>query len=238
MSKTLLSGAVGGIVGTVTAAFGIIWVFITYSFLTDMNNYLGQWSSYLIPIFEPGYGGLQPTSPPLYSPSWFSFSVSSFILAILLIVTGVLIGIGFYGIHKSGGGAMSVVGLIFSIIVIAGGALLIIMGNLTTGYMYANLMVEMQAVPFLPVPTPNFPLIWIGFFILGVAFILVGSASYSVRDMTDSPGASSAAGILSIIGAMFFILGGVWYVLLIVGFGLIFISFILWAVVFYSSRNM
>jgi hypothetical protein len=220
-----------------------------------MNNYLGLWNQYLTPIFEPWETAYSSIAfPPLYSPSWFSFGVSSFILAILLIVTGILIGIGFYGLHTEGGGAMSVVGLISSVVGFTLGALLIIIGNLTTGYTYAGIFLELSIVPVLPVLIPNFSFIGLGFVVLGFTLVLIGSASISasVRDMTESPSVCSAAGIISIVGALAFFFGSFMfgsagvisglntsggYVL---GFGLIFIfvAFILWAVVFYSFRNM
>ena len=238
-----LVGTVGGIMGCITAVLGIIWVIVVNAFLSEINVYLGQLGYYAI-FFYPlmpyiHYSG-EPFPPLLlaFYPSASTFYVLSFIMSTSLILTSVLIGIGLYGTHKAGGGAMGIVGPILSIIGVTLGALLIIMGNLTTGYTYTKAPVEMATVSFWPVPTPNFPLIWIAFLILGVTFILLGAASISVREMTDKPGASSAAGILSIIGAVFFIVGSLWYILLIIGFGLIFVAFILWAVVFFSSLNL
>lgn len=234
----LLTGVTGGIVGSITSGIGIIWIFILNTFLAQINDYLVQWTYYLTPILVPWMYGFAGSPPPLYSPSWFLFSASSAVLAIFLIVTAILIGIGFYGIYKIGGGSMSLVGFFFSIVGITLGALLIIMGNLIPGYMYANVLMELAAVPVLPVTTPNFPLIYIGFAVLGLTFILLGSASIAVREMTGNPSASSAAGILNIVGAVFFIIGFIWYIILIVGFGLILVAFILWTVVFYSSREV
>lgn len=237
-----LVGTVGGIMGFITSVIGIIWSIVVNALLTEINSYLGQlsyYTSFLNPITKvvPYHGEPFPLLLAFY-PSASSFYVLSFILSTFLILTSVVIGIGFYGTYKAGGGAMGVVGLTFSIIGITSGALLIIMGNLATGYMYVQMLVEMSSAPFLPVPTPNFPLIWIGFLILCVTFILLGSASIRVREMTDRPGASYAAGVLSIIGAVFFLIGSLWYILLIIGFGLILVAFILWAVIFYSSRNL
>ncbi|MEM2144138.1 MAG: hypothetical protein QW279_02165, partial [Candidatus Jordarchaeaceae archaeon] len=76
--------------------------------------------------------------------------------------------------------------------------------------------------------------------------------SRSVREMTEKPSFSNA-GVLSIIGALFFIIGSliwpitlviglgptlIWPITLAIGFALIFVAFILWTVVFYSSRNL
>jgi hypothetical protein len=256
--RALITGAVGGIVGTAMAAFGIAWLFIQNTFQTEISNYLGELGSYFTDLFAPylysftGSGAYAFSSPPLffaipYFPSWSLFGVSSFILTAFLVVTGILIGVGFYGTYKIGGGAMGVVGLVFGALGVPLGALLILMTNLTTGYEPIDIFFDVGEagawVPFAPLPTPNFPLIVLGFLILGLTFIVLGSASYSTRDMTNNPRVSSAAGILSIMGASVFIIGGVAFyfgglLLAIGGFGLILVSFILWAVVFYSSRKM
>jgi len=241
----LLTGTVGGIIGTITAAIGMICIFILNSLLTEINDYLARLSLYLAsqfgPLFEPWpqlYGLPIPYPIPFF-PSTSLFGVSSFTSAIFLIVTGILIGIGFYGTYKIGGGAIGVVSLVFSIIGITSGALFIIMGNLTTGYTAPYITIGEYSYPNLPVPTQNFSVIWIGFVILGVTFLLLGYASISVREMTEKPSASYAAGILSIIGAIVFITSWlIWPIIVIIGFGLIFVAFILWTVIFYSSRNI
>jgi hypothetical protein len=250
----LLTGTAGGIIGTITAAIGIIWILILNTFLTEIHDYLVQLGVYLTSLIPTGFSYSYPLMLPFY-PSASLFGVSSFILVIFLIMTGILIGIGFYGTYKIGGGAMGVVGFIFGIIGITAGALLIIMGNLTTGYMKAPLFMGEIINYFFPISTPNFLVIFTGFIIMGVAFILLGSASMSVREVTQKYSTSYAAGVLSIVGAVVFIIGGLmqpiiliigggegglidWPIILTIGFGLILVAFILWAVVFYSSRNM
>nr|MDO8079256.1 hypothetical protein [Candidatus Freyarchaeota archaeon] len=242
----LLTGTIGGIVGTITTALAVIWGFITNTFLGELSSYMSKLNWYLTSVFRPDlfYGFILPYPIP-YFPSASTFAVTSFILVLLLIVTGLLTGIGFYGTYKIGGGAMGIVALIFSIIGITLGALLILMGNLTIAYMSAYVWGgETGYIPALPVPIPNLYLIWISFLVIGITFIILGSASIKVGEMTAMPSASKAAGILSIIGSIAFILDGligIWahnIILAIIGFGLIFAAFILWAVVFYSSRNM
>ena len=239
-----LTGAVGGIMGTVTAVVGIVWVINVHNFLAEINNYLAQLSYYSF-ILAPWmsfqsylYHG-EPIMLPLFYSSVPLFLELSFIMYILLIATSFLIGIGFCGTHEIGVGAANIIGSVLGIIGIILGALLIIMGNLTVGYEYASAPVEMTSVPFLPVPTPNFQLMWIGFMVLGFAFIVLGLTSYSMRDMTNSPNASKFAGVLCVIGAVFFIAGGfLWPLILLVGFALILLAFILWSMVFYSSREI
>ncbi|MHA1209852.1 MAG: right-handed parallel beta-helix repeat-containing protein, partial [Candidatus Freyarchaeota archaeon] len=239
-----LAGTVGGVVGAITAAVGIIWVILVDAFLTEIHTYLGQLTHFfmiLIPLSwyysYPYHGYPYPIVPPL--PHAFLFGVSSVILSILLVATGILIGFGFYGTYETGGGAVGLRGLTLVTIGITLGALLITVGTLTKGYMYADVVVELTSNPFLPVPTPNFPVIWMGFIVLGFTFIQLGSASISVREMTQKPSASNAAGILSILGAITFLIGGfIWPVILVVGFILILVASILWTAVFYLSKEL
>nr|MDO8076785.1 hypothetical protein [Candidatus Freyarchaeota archaeon] len=223
---------------------GIIWVILVDAFLTEIHTYLGQLTHFfmiLIPLSwyysYPYHGYPYPIVPPL--PHAFLFGVSSVILSILLVATGILIGFGFYGTYETGGGAVGLRGLTLVTIGITLGALLITVGTLTKGYMYADVVVELTSNPFLPVPTPNFPVIWMGFIVLGFTFIQLGSASISVREMTQKPSASNAAGILSILGAITFLIGGfIWPVILVVGFILILVASILWTAVFYLSKEL
>ncbi|MBS7250112.1 MAG: hypothetical protein KIH08_05895 [Candidatus Freyarchaeota archaeon] len=268
MSKgALLTGTVGGIMGAVTAVFGIVWVFVHVIFSNEIVSYCSMLSNYLIGMIYPDFPRFYALSqyPIPYFPSASLFGVASFILAMLLIVTGILFGLGFYGTYKIGGGIMGVVGLASSVKGMVAGALLIIVGNLTTGYVYAYTLVEMASVPFYPVTTPNFVVMWIGFIVLGVTCIILGSASMRVREMTEKPSAFYAAGTLSILCAVDFIAGGLVNIvgghtmggllrllglmnqlregsslagIYIIGFALIFIAFILWAWAFYSSRSL
>ena len=234
----LITGTTGGVIGAITAAIGIIWLSILNTFQTEIYNYLAQIGTYLSTLvpFSIFYGEPFPFPIIPFLPSWSLFGLSSSILAVFFIVSGILIGIGFYGTYKIGGGAMGVVGLILGIIGCTLGALQIILGNLLT----ATQFIPMPITPYIiPVILPNFTIMWIGFMVLGVTFILLGSASITVREMTMNPSASQAAGILSIIGGSLFLLcvlflGGI----LFIGFILIFVAFILWAAVFYTSRYM
>nr|MDO8079273.1 hypothetical protein [Candidatus Freyarchaeota archaeon] len=240
----LLTGTAGAIIGAITAVFGIIWVYVYNILLNELYYYLWQIQAILsiifpwpmVPPWPRSYFGPPPI--PIF-PSWSLFGLSSYIIATFFIVTGILIGIGFYGTYKIGGGAMGIVGLIFGIIGGTLGALLIILGNITAGGMSAYIMVEMSTMSVLSVPTPNFVIMWLGFIALGLAFIIIGAASISIREMTMKPSVSLAAGIISIIGAMFFI-GGLLMqgIVLVIGCALMFVVFILWAVVFFYSRDM
>lgn len=231
MTKNLfLTGTAGGIIGSITAVIGIIWSIIDIRFHTDLTNYLSSMSS--LRFFLGPYASLIPP----YLASEPTLLLFSFLLAVFLIVTGILIGVGFYGTYKIGGGAMGVVALILGIIGSILGAFQIILGNLLT----ATQFIPITITPYIiPVILPNFTIMWIGFMVLGVTFILLGSASITVHEMTMNPSASKAAGILSIIGGSLFLLsilflGGI----ILIGFILIFIAFTLWSIVFYSSREI
>ncbi|WXG42319.1 MAG: hypothetical protein WED07_16395 [Candidatus Freyarchaeum deiterrae] len=265
----LLAGADGGIIGAITAVIGVIWVSIFSTFSTEISNYVVFLGLYISGVFGTlKFGGVTVSSPyPIpYFPSWSLFGVYSLILTVFFIVTSVLIGFGFYGVYKIGGGAVNTVGIISGIIGISAGAILILVVNLTTEYEQTLLEVNSggfaYVIPFLPVPIPNFPLMVIGFLLLGYAFILFGSVSISVREMVEKPSAFLAAGILSITAAVFFFLGssigsfsvtsfgislnstaaniistGIYFGA-IIGFWPMLVAFILWAWVFYSSRNL
>ena len=235
MSKAyLLTGTAGAIMGTITAFIGMMWSIVDVLFFMDFSNYMSE-----IMVFGTLLGPLAAFIIPYPDSSiwllWFSL-----ILAPMLIVTGTLTGLGFYGIRKAGGGAMSVVGLVFGIVGSIIGSLLILVGNLLN-------MTQIAIIPdiynytlmIIPSTTPNFFIMWIGFIILGVTFILLGSASIVVREITINSSASSAAGILSIIGGCITIGGPIIFGgILLIGFILLFVAFILWAVVFYSSREL
>nr|MDO8081398.1 hypothetical protein [Candidatus Freyarchaeota archaeon] len=248
----LLTGTAGGIIGAVTAGIGIEWSKVPLlltntitvlqglnqlfygalqfaSFHVDLINFLQRiWPVYIYPF-------LVMTSRVAL------FSMISLILAVLFIVSGVLSGVGFYGVYKAGGGAMGLVGLIIGIIGGVAGGTLIILGNTLASFITFSTMPLLFSIP-------NHLVIWIGVIILALTFVVLGSASIAVRNSTAHPSAATAAGFLSILGACFlfpYILvsfGDIWALigvgLMFVGFALIFVTFILWAVVFYSSRNI
>lgn len=131
------------------------------------------------------------------------------IVAILFVVTCILVGVGFYGIGQIGGGSMGTAALIVGIVLGSAAGVLLILG------VYAFSLLST-----------------ISYVVLGVTFIIFGAASISMREFTMRPSASMAAGIIGIIGGVLVILLGV------LGDALMFVSFIIWAVVFYSSREM
>ncbi len=239
------TGGTGGILGSLMGVTGILWCIYNITYLMDLYRYVSDFFDYWFFLDEFAYFFL----PVHSSGSWFG--VISIILVILLIVSGILTGIGFYGAYRTGGGAMGVVGLIFGSAGITLGALFILLGiaaqELKTPYPW---MYPFYYYPFgylLPLFGPNFLYIWLGLVILAVTFILLGVSSIVVRESTGNSSASLAAGILSIIGACFLvpyvlvwidIIAILGCIFALIGFVLIMVAFILWAAVFFSSRNL
>ncbi len=238
------TGTVGGIIGFITAGIGLIWCIYNMTYISDIYRYVADYYYYLIT-----FGGYAYFFLPIHSSDAL-FSMYSMILAILLIVSGVLTGIGFFGVYRVGGGSMGIVGLATAIAGSSLGALLIYLGIITK-VLKVPTFVFWFIIPFVmwtpAILTANFFYIWVGLLILAITFIMLGASSIAVREMTGNSTASMAAGVLSIIGGCFFFpyvlvlfeaIGVFGCIFALVGFGLILVAFILWAVVFFSSRNL
>nr|MDO8079481.1 hypothetical protein [Candidatus Freyarchaeota archaeon] len=247
----LLTGTAGGIVGSVTAGVGIIWSIVFMIFSVDLFNYIGYLQQSAI-SFSP-YAFLNILIFP-YPSSGALFNNFLLIVSMLLVVSSILLGVGFYGVYSAGGGAMGVVGLVSAIAGTVIGVLIIIMGVLTPTQRFVQIPIylifpPMWYIPYIwwPVPVPNYLVIWIGFIVLAVTFIVLGASSIAVRGTTANSSASVAAGILAIIGACFLFPFGLvmivavpWLagVFTLIAFALITVAFMLWAVVFFSSREI
>lgn len=77
----------------------MIWCIYNAIFSTDFANLV-----YDILAFQYYFGDLGYFLLPILS-SEATFSMISKIFAILLIISGILIGIGFFGMYRTGGGA-------------------------------------------------------------------------------------------------------------------------------------
>jgi hypothetical protein len=257
MSRTtLLTGTAGGVMGAIMALLGMTWSIITILLIgeTNQNIIVASLLAYNVPLLQP----LISTSMLLW------FSVFSLILAIFLIVSGILTGVGFYGLHTAGGGPMGVVGLILSIVGSSAGAAFIILGSILFSPIYIPSYYSTSTstgtstmFSFFPVIVPAFLIVWIGVLILTGTFIVLGVASIAVRRVTNRTGLAATSGILSIVGGAFLFLytlfaigtSSVGYLSLIggtamagifftlIGFVLLFIAFLMWAIVFYSSST-
>jgi hypothetical protein len=101
----LLTGMVGGIIGTIASVVGLIWSISSIFAEVEFHLFFYTLSTLLI--------------------------FSTILFVALLLVSCILTGVGFYGMYKVGGGAMGVVGLIFGIIGGVASAILILIGVIT-----------------------------------------------------------------------------------------------------------
>ncbi|MEM2144858.1 MAG: hypothetical protein QW279_05825 [Candidatus Jordarchaeaceae archaeon] len=243
--EAMLAGTTGGIIGTIMGVIGVVWSLVSIAFAVDYSNYS------LISLFSQWLGVGVLGLP--YPSSSFLVLVCSIVLGSFLIVSCTLLGVGFWGVYKAGGGAMGMVGLVFGVVGGTVGGLLIILGPLMVGIQVIVIFLTPLSTGFegvFPVflSSPNYVFLGIGVVILVVTFILLGLSSIVVRNMTENSAASTAAGILSIIGGCLLIfytlvqgyapslavLGGF---LTLVGFILIFTAFILWTIVFFNLHK-
>ncbi|MEM3586004.1 MAG: hypothetical protein QXO71_01665 [Candidatus Jordarchaeaceae archaeon] len=236
--KVFLAGMSGGIIGAITSAIGVVW-----SLVYPVNFTIPSYEKFGSEIFY--YVFLILFEPYPYTSL---FSIFSFALAISLTTTCILIGVSFYSIYKNGGGIMGTVILIFFVVVVALGALFILIGNLTPKFdakIYScYIEIALLFTVHLAILKPNLLMFSMSLIMLGSSFTLLGAATISIRELTERPSASLAGGILSIIGAVIFIIGGISgiisdsIIISIGGFALIFVAFILWTVAFYSSQKV
>ncbi|MEX2751143.1 MAG: hypothetical protein Q6366_004565 [Candidatus Freyarchaeota archaeon] len=235
----LLTGMAGGIIGTITAIIGIMWSIVAYQCFTSISQ--AKISATIYSFIIGPWLAVPSVIQPIET-HFLIFLVASIILVIFLVLTGILVGVGFYGVSTLGGGGMGVVALIFSSIGCVGAGFLIILGNMihTTEYMLIfDFPFNPASFRFGSISVPNFQTIGTGFLILGATIIILGIANIVMRDSTTMPTASKATGIISIIGACFFLLGALNLpILYIIGFIIMLIVSILWAVVFYSSGQL
>ena len=185
----LLTGVAGGIIGAITMAIGLAWMILS----------LVAASNIWILFFGPEA----------------LFVALTILVAVLLVVTCILTGIGFYGIGQIGGGGMGIASLIIGIILGSATGILLLAGAFTVSlFDSSTLLVLLSTIT------------------LAVTFIIFGSASIVMREVTMRSSAMMAAGIIGIIGGVLVFLIG------LIGYPIMFVSFIIWAIVFYSSREM
>ncbi|MHA1580036.1 MAG: hypothetical protein ACTSUQ_10475 [Candidatus Freyarchaeota archaeon] len=241
------------VVGSLTAVVGMMWLFLSDAYMSEIQIYLLHAGFYLSTVLAGIQNIYMVPYPVPFLPSAHPFRVFSFTLAALLVATGFLVGASFYNTYKTEGRAAGVVGYLSCVVGFSLGALLITFGNLTSGYMETIALVTLSG-PMGPinaffsfslqVPT-NFRVIGMSFIILGLVFLLLGSVSLALRESSTNYPASVAAGILSIVAAPVFVLSGlvsaiigtwVHYLAPVWGFALVFVTFMLWAFAFGGWR--
>ena len=217
----------------------MIWSIVNTLFLQDFSFYVLYLQTDVLLVY---FYVVFPMFGVEYPPSGFYLTVFSFVLAVLLIVSLVLSGVGFYGVYRRGGGGAGVLALIAAITGGTLGATLTTLGNITGNHSIIPCFCSNGGTYFFNLPVyvgPNYLFVWVGMLVVAVTFILLGSASIAVRASTATPSVALKAGIISIIGACF--LGfppipWLWFFWLL-AFTLMLVAFVLWTVVFYSSRE-
>lgn len=211
----LLAGMAGGIMGTVAVVVSFTQGIISFYEKTFPN-----------PIF-------------VYTFYWEPSTATIFITILfvaLLVVSCILTGLGFYGMYTVGGGAMGIVGLIFGIM--GGAATAILALGASTAFTARGVYYYPITIGWIVELIPYYPPLglwdWIGFIMLGVSFVIMGCASIVVREYTMHSGTMVAAGILSIIGGSTLI-----FIFNLIGLALMFmfVAFLLWAIVFYTTKQ-
>jgi hypothetical protein len=236
LSKAFTTGLVGGIIGAITAGTGIVWSIIYYLLIIDKLNYMNY--LYIAVILK---------TPPIQSTQAdILLHIITIIFAVLLIVTGVLIGIGYYGYYSAEGQKIGLVALVTGIIGPLAAGILLILGTMV-----------IRTVQLIARSTTDFSFFWliyfpglaawIGLVFLAATFIIFGSTSIITRKSSPKPGIATVAGILSLIGgsliifmdeySYIFLYGNLTIFFGPLGFGLLFISMILWTIMFYSTRK-
>jgi hypothetical protein len=235
--ESLLTGTAGGMMGAAAGGIGVIWSMLDMLYVMEIVRAMNDPLLLILTFFRysPYLSFIYGSTLMPINGLYFTFSM---MLAVLLFVGGVLTGIGFYGVHKAGGGAMGLAGLAFGTIGGLAGSTFLILGNM--------MPVSFTLTIFVTISVPSYLFIFIGFVILGGSLIVMGVSSIAVREVTVHSSAAAAAGVLSIIGGCFLslyildwlvlsIIGGI---MALIGFILILSAFIIWSAVFYGSRNI
>ena len=205
----LLAGTAGGIMGTVTVVVAFIWS-LSYEFFSKP-----------VPLFI--FHGNFWYSGPSMATIFFTI-----IFVVLLVVSCILTGVGFYGTYKVSGSAIGIIGLISGIIGGIAAGIPFLIGSFTASDFY--LTIGWQLYPYYSTSS-----LWngTGFIILGVSFVIMGCASIVVHKYVMHSRTAVAAGILSIIGGITLIFVFTWIGLALM---FMFVAFLLWAIVFYTIK--
>ncbi|WXG41713.1 MAG: hypothetical protein WED07_13280 [Candidatus Freyarchaeum deiterrae] len=249
MSKSIVTGIFGAVSGIVAAIVGILWGIRYVDFVANHDAAVGIQN---LPIIQPSL-----LDRVVQISFFMNIHVSdlqsnlaglTFILGVLLVLTLILTGVGLYGLGKVEGKSMGTVSLVFGVIGAILAILLLLMG--ATGPNTPTLISLLTFIYDLPLIT-TYPIyilvllggvanvssiwLWLGFIVVGVTIIIFGATFISVREGLESPGLSTATGVLFIISGIF--LFGIILLPWLAAF-ILFVAFIMAALVFYGSREM
>jgi hypothetical protein len=252
MSRSILTGVFGSVFGIVTAIIGVLWGLRYTDFVANHDLAVGIQN---LPIIQSS--SLERSIQISFfmdlhvSDLQSSLAFLTFILAVLLVLTLILTGVGLYGLGIVEQKSMGTVGLVFGVIGGILAMLLLLIGS--TGpntptfisllvFTYAPSLITQYPIPVLVlaggVANVHPTLLGLGFIVFGVTIIMFGAAFISVREGLDSPGLSTATGVLFIISGIFLILIVLLPLLSWLSTFILFVAFIMTALVFYGSREM
>nr|MDO8081165.1 hypothetical protein [Candidatus Freyarchaeota archaeon] len=250
MSKAITTGVFGSVSGIVTTVVGILWSIRYFEFIGARDSAVTIQN---LPIINPSFLELA-----VHLGFFQNIHVSSLlsglqglttILALLLVLTLILTGVGLYGLGKIEGKSMGVVSLVVGVIA-AIIVLLLLLGGAVAGSrtptiislltsIYAPWLITQYPISVIVlaggVPHVNILLLSLGLLVSGVALIIFGATFINVREGLDSSNLSLATGILSIIAGivLFFVV-----LLAFIAFIILFVTFIMAALVFFQSREL
>ncbi|WXG41712.1 MAG: hypothetical protein WED07_13275 [Candidatus Freyarchaeum deiterrae] len=250
MSKSVTAGIIGSVLGIVATVIGIFWIIQYYTFSSMYQQAMAIQNLFFILYDYTIVVGLFQNLA--LSSALSSFMFVTFILALLLVLTLILMGVGLYGLGKIEGKSMGTVSLVFGVIGAILALILLLAGaatggtthNLTSIYLITHFsdiigLTPIWTLAFLVVmggvPAVNGVFLWLGLIAVGSTLIIFGATFVNLREGLDSPGLSVATGVLSIIAGIFLFMGVLapW-----LAFIILFVGLIMSALVFYGSRQM
>jgi hypothetical protein len=249
MSKSIITGVFGSVSGMVTSIVGILWG-LRYAEFVGAHDIAVLVQD--LPILQPSFleraiqlGFFQDIH---ISNLQSGLAGLSFILAVLLVLTLILTGVGLYGLGKVEEKSMGTVSLVIGVIGAVIAMLLLLIG--TTGpntptlisllaFIYAPSVITQYPIYVIVlaggVPHVSTLLLWLSFIVVGATIITFGATFINVREGLDSPGLCVATGVLFLISGIFLLVGLLlpWLATFI-----LFVAFIMATLVFYGSREM
>nr|MDO8076090.1 hypothetical protein [Candidatus Freyarchaeota archaeon] len=212
MQKGLLhTGTIGGIIGVVTAATGIVWGYLLLTHFVELSANVSSTSFMAVYLLSYGYGslsGILASSLIPYPSSWILLLLSTVLFSMLLVINGILIGLGFYDVAQGGRGLLGAVCLGACIIgsLLAGALLVLGVAIKTTTTIGGYVLGAAVQTILIPISFPNVVFILEGLVALGVSLLIVGITSLSIRKTVDRTESALAGGILCILGGVFGVL--------------------------------
>ncbi len=251
--RLMLTGTVGGVIGTITGSIGILWIATYFIFLNKLSyEYTFSVICFLY-LFGPFIG--QFFFPSLF-PAFLElvFLILTILLGISLIITSIMVGLGFYGLSEQGAGGIGGAALITGVSGTSVAAILLVLADTVfREFHLSSLYLFYYPYYYYPIYlyiyTPGSLFIWYSLIVLGITFFVLGLVSVLARDSTPSLNSAVAAGILSIIGGILLIQCS--YTFILTNFSLIIPGYlylgipsfatliacgIFWAYMFHSSK--